>query len=290
MSQRIFGSFGALMTGKEPNKDLMSLDTISVFENLKESGALLFRDFDVNMDSFREFSDQFASEHLKHGLPKLRAGMSEDGTVADVLAGTHDIVLHGEMYYLPKQPDILWLFCQKPALHGGATTVCDGIEYLNALTPALKALFNKKKILYTHRWGPTGWQAIFKTDSIDQAISELKRDPRVSSAKFDGEFLTFDYVTSAIMRPKYSSTPAFINSIANVKQYAYLNTVDVKFEDGEQITPEMVEEINEIGSLVVKDVSWQAGDVLMIDNSRVMHGRRNFSGERKISTRFSKAS
>ena len=46
-------------------------------------------------------------------------------------------------------------------------------------------------------------------------------------------------------------------------------------------------ELNEIAERITIEISWQKGDILMIDNTRIMHGRRAFyDDQRDIYTRL----
>jgi alpha-ketoglutarate-dependent taurine dioxygenase len=42
------------------------------------------------------------------------------------------------------------------------------------------------------------------------------------------------------------------------------------------ITDDIVSEINKIAERLITEISWQKGDILMLDNTRIMHGRRAF--------------
>lgn len=40
-------------------------------------------------------------------------------------------------------------------------------------------------------------------------------------------------------------------------------------------------ELNEIAERISIEISWQKGDILMIDNTRIMHGRRAFEDKQR---------
>jgi alpha-ketoglutarate-dependent taurine dioxygenase len=54
------------------------------------------------------------------------------------------------------------------------------------------------------------------------------------------------------------------------------------YGDGSPIEDEVVDEIREAYRQETVAFPWQAGDVLMMDNMLVAHGRNPFSGTRKI--------
>ena len=45
-------------------------------------------------------------------------------------------------------------------------------------------------------------------------------------------------------------------------------------EDGSVVTPEEIEDLRDVAEACTAEINWQDGDVAVIDNTRVMHGRR----------------
>ncbi|HEU5115392.1 MAG TPA: TauD/TfdA family dioxygenase, partial [Isosphaeraceae bacterium] len=56
----------------------------------------------------------------------------------------------------------------------------------------------------------------------------------------------------------------------------------ITFGDGTPLDRDAVSEAIELGDELSFDTPWEAGDVAMVDNYVVMHGRRTFSGTRKV--------
>ncbi len=48
----------------------------------------------------------------------------------------------------------------------------------------------------------------------------------------------------------------------------------IEFDDGAQLPQWLIDECAEVTERVTEEVRWQDGDVVLIDNTRVMHGRR----------------
>lgn len=70
----------------------------------------------------------------------------------------------------------------------------------------------------------------------------------------------------------------FINSLLPTKQ---LSPKIIKFEDDSEISDEVMSELNEIAEKITTEISWRKGDILMIDNTRVLHGRRAFADDQR---------
>ena len=51
------------------------------------------------------------------------------------------------------------------------------------------------------------------------------------------------------------------------------------FADGEQVSDLIIKQVADLAEKYTHEISWQNGDVVLIDNKRVMHGRRLIRGE-----------
>jgi alpha-ketoglutarate-dependent taurine dioxygenase len=70
----------------------------------------------------------------------------------------------------------------------------------------------------------------------------------------------------------------FINSLLPAKHIA---PNSVLFDDNSEIPDDLVSELNEIADKITTKISWKKGDILMVDNTRIMHGRRAFSDNQR---------
>ena len=57
---------------------------------------------------------------------------------------------------------------------------------------------------------------------------------------------------------------------------------NVVFGDGTPITEDEIAEVGLAFDKAVVDAPWQKGDIMMLNNMLVAHGRRPFKGKRKI--------
>jgi hypothetical protein len=65
---------------------------------------------------------------------------------------------------------------------------------------------------------------------------------------------------------------AWANSIFG-PSYNY-ETPRITFGDGREIPADLLDEMRGLTDELTRDIEWKNGDVVMIDNTRVMHGRR----------------
>ena len=266
----LYGTFGCMVeaapqraNGPEGD-ELFDLDANRVRSLFATHGLVLFRGFPTSIDAFRAFSDRLCDRFRSHSNVAQRIPLSEDGTVVTANQGLGEVLLHGEMYYLPEEqrPDVLWLYCHKPPATGagGETTLADGVLLLQKLSPATRACFESKRIVY----------------------------PRKKKAGANGDEATIGTVTYAVSRTRRGKQ-AFINSILNRYQHVggrVEHPSMVHFEDGSLLPDEILRELLTTTELWQERLEWQAGDMVMLDNSWIMHGRRAFSGPRDVVTRM----
>ena len=56
----------------------------------------------------------------------------------------------------------------------------------------------------------------------------------------------------------------------------------IQFGDGSEISEELMDTVCELAENITHDHFWAKGDLLLVDNFLVMHGRRPFVGTRKV--------
>ncbi|WP_392535722.1 TauD/TfdA family dioxygenase [Nostoc sp. C117] len=64
----------------------------------------------------------------------------------------------------------------------------------------------------------------------------------------------------------------------------YLQNVSPKiinFEDNSEISDEVLSKLNEMAEKITTEIEWRQGDILMIDNTTILHGRRAFADDQR---------
>jgi alpha-ketoglutarate-dependent taurine dioxygenase len=261
---------------------------------LDHYGVVLFRGFANTERDFEVFSHEFCKDFVVHGNV-YRPFVSTDGFTQQVDAGKHPLPAHSEMSYTPFYPDSLWFYCSVPPVEAGQTTVCDGQLALQRLPRAVRQELEDRRVRYHHCYGPQVWRRALGVQTMLEASNRVaamvrrfpKRGELVCTFD-DDELLHMQYTASAITQTRTGSD-AFVNSVA----ISFLPNViamrggGVAFEDGSEIPPELLDAINESVEGCEALIEWRAGDQLLIDNTRVMHGRRRIvDDERRIFVRL----
>ncbi|WP_414543165.1 TauD/TfdA family dioxygenase [Nostoc sp. CCY0012] len=242
----------------------------------KSSGVLLFRGFETDVNIFKQFSNLLSTDFLDYtGGAFTRRIIDDDKTILSVNDDQFEIKLHGEMYYQKTKPLMLWFFCANPASEAGQTTICDGKEFFEQISVSTKELFSNKKLKFSVYISKDKWQIKYKTDELNK-LQEMCINNDMSLKINADKSIYLQYICPAIIPSKCGKYQVFINILLPTKQ---LHPEILKFEDDSEIPHDVLTELDEIAERITTEISWKKGDILMIDNTRVMHGRRAFADE-----------
>ncbi|MEH1831711.1 MAG: TauD/TfdA family dioxygenase [Nostoc sp.] len=257
---------------------ILELDKEKIISLFKHYGILLFRGFDVETDIFKEFTNLLSIDFINYaGGAFSRRVINGDETLLSVNDFKSEIKLHGEMYYQQNIPLMLWFFCANPPLEDGETTVCDGRQFFNEISSSTKELFSKKKLKFAVQISKEDWQKKYQTNNLN-TLEEMCQKNNTHMTVNDDQSIMLEYISSAIIPSRCGKYQVFINSLLPTKQ---LSPKILKFEDDSEIPEEVVSELNEIAEKITTEISWQKGDILMIDNTRILHGRRAFADDQR---------
>ncbi|WP_188152151.1 TauD/TfdA family dioxygenase [Teredinibacter waterburyi] len=267
-----------------PMELISQSDNTLLLNELRSHGVLLVRSEGEHADlgDFEKFTQTLASSFTVHGNP-ARSLISDDGFTQEVDAGTHALPPHSEMTYMPFYPDTMWFYCVQPPQAQGETTVFDGVEMLERLSVETREFLQSNRLKYKHIYPRSAWSRTVPVETAAEAAALIESVLPLFSSR--GEFTFFfddednmhaQYLTSAISTSK-DGVPTFSNSleISFVPRVIELRGGSVEMEDGTPMPQAILDEISVIGKQVESKISWQKGDILMIDNTRVMHGRRS---------------
>lgn len=265
--------------------DFGKLDLGQVLDTFDTHGAVLIKGCDVGRQEFVELTERFPVRFMEYvgGANNDRASaFGQSTTVLTVTGGAvakKAIPLHGEMFYTRPRAQTLFFCCIRPADEDGQTTICDGVAFWNALPEEIKATFQEKKLMYRRIYKDDTWKKVYKTDSLDEVKAICARNGVTLTEMGDGAFETVyvDYAWQDVEAGR-----SFINSLLVWAAREYIAKIDdsqVRFEDGTPLSPEMLYKIHAIGEELTLNIPWEPGMVAIVDNNRVMHGRRAYEDE-----------
>ncbi|GAA2711302.1 MULTISPECIES: TauD/TfdA family dioxygenase [Streptomyces] len=205
---------------------------------------------------------------------------------------------HNESAYSNNWPHNVFFFCALAAATGGETPVADSAAVLERLPADLVARFEDKGILYTRTYR-TGmglsWQEGFQTD--DKAQVESYCAAQGIETAWDGDLLrTRQRRPATAVHPvtgrKVWFNQAHLFHVGALPEAVREGLLEICGEDGlprnaylgdgTPITQDELAAIQGVYAETTLAEPWDTGDVLMIDNILTSHGRRPFTGERKV--------
>jgi alpha-ketoglutarate-dependent taurine dioxygenase len=254
---------GSVLPGLR-NEALDSLNPRAVLELLGRQGVVLFRGYEASLEEFADFARQFGP-------------VTWD--VHDVSTTGRPMGFHSEATYTPNPPDLVWFYCLTPAAEGGQTTLCDGVGMLSGMDAALRDLFYEKRIFYRKTFTKQRWLSAAHTSDLEEATAPLNSMPGVRHYMTEDEKLCIEYVAPAIRRTRFTGEDAFSNTMLIAIDDP--DSYSMKFEDGSEIPREVLDSVKRLSEELTVPIEWRPRDFLLIDNSRVMHGRRAYSDTRR---------
>jgi alpha-ketoglutarate-dependent taurine dioxygenase/acyl carrier protein len=270
-------------------------------EQLLKHGAILFRNYGVtSVTRFEQFTRTISPELMQYGersSPRHKVSGSIY-TSTDHPADQH-IVLHNEQSYTLSWMMKLWFFCLQPAQTGGATPIADSRLIFRRLSPQLVEKFEEKQVMYLRNYGAglgLPWQEVFQTSEKSE-VEAYCRQAGIRWEWLDGERLRTRQVRPAIRRhPKTDEKLWFnhalffhVSSLEAATRDSLLSGLEEEdlpfntcYGDGSPFEDATLEEIQEAYRRETVSFSWQAGDILMVDNMLVAHGREPYTGQRQV--------
>ncbi|MFB2879415.1 TauD/TfdA family dioxygenase [Floridanema aerugineum] len=268
--------------------------------SLYQYGGLLFRGFRIDStDDFVQFIQATSQgellEYIYRSTPRTQ--LQDKVYTSTEYPADQFISMHNENAYSTSWPMKIWFCCLQPALQGGETLVADSRKVFQRIDPAVRQKFAEKKVMYIRNYGDIdlSWQEVFQTNDR----SDVEAYCRQAGIEFEwnGEKLRTSQVCQAIAsHPKTGDqvwfNVAHIFHISNFAEDIQKSLLSVfQPEDmprhacyGDR-QPMEVSTLNEIRAAYQAEtiaIKWQKGDILMLDNMLVAHGRKPFTGARQV--------
>lgn len=268
---------------------------------LADAGALVFRGFDVpDPQSFDAAVEGYGEPGFTYEdslSNAVRTNVTPRVFTANEAPPTTEIFLHHEMAQTPLYPSKLFFYCEVAPESGGATPLCRSdwvIERLAEEAQDFVARVEAQGVRYTNVMpgdddaGSGQGRSWRSTLSVaDRAGAEV----RLGELGYDWEWredgsLRATTPVLAAVRTLPDGRKSFFNQlIAAFRGWADSRNDpnrSITFGDGRAIAAAEMAPAIAIADELTHDLAWQAGDVALVDNFTVMHGRRPFSGKRRV--------
>ncbi|MGV8929072.1 MAG: TauD/TfdA family dioxygenase [Brevundimonas sp.] len=250
-----------------------TLDRDQVVALYKQHGALLFRGFPLDLAAFPRFTGRFCASSVFNESPG-RLVLDGEHNIQSVNGGADAFPLHPELSREPWKPDVCFFLCLTPPREGGETTLCDGVDVVRRLPAEVRDGLAGRRLLYVQPATPQTLRYWLGTDRPSPA--QLAAPPRTCPYRFaaaaNGQIVRA-FTRPALHRPMFTEAPAFGNFLLFARYYLNLPNFPA-LDNGQPVPLAWVEAVKAVSDAITVPVQWQAGDLVMIDNSRFMHGRR----------------
>lgn len=272
-----------------------------IHAHLLQHGGLLFRNFNLTgAAEFEQFLQNDSGELLAYSYRSSpRTPVSGRIYTSTEYPADRSIPLHNENAYSRTWPMKIAFYCVQPALQGGETPIADSHRVFAQIDPTLREQFGQKKVMYVRNYRrglDLPWQNVFQTED-KSVVEDYCRKASIEFEWKKGDELRTRQICQAIAtHPQTGKTvwfnqahafhvssldPAFRQSLLESFAETELPR-NVYYGDGTPIEDAVIDEIRRIYQQETVIFSWQAGDVLLLDNMLVAHGRTPFRGGRRI--------
>jgi alpha-ketoglutarate-dependent taurine dioxygenase len=266
---------------------------------LARHGAVLFAGFGIQFEDFPAVAATLAGPpepYRERSSPRtqLAPGVySSTDHPAD-----QPIALHNENSYQATFPARLVFCCLSEADRGGGTPLADCRRVLARLPPSVAATFRARQVRYVRNYG--GGVGLAWQDAVGPDPGSVERYCR--EADLGAHWQPGGRLRTTAVRPAIAVHPgtgeetwfnhaAFfhVSSLPPPLSAALLDQfgedglpTNTYYGDGGRIEPASLAAIREAYEQEAACTPWRRGDVLLVDNLLVAHGRQPFTGERRV--------
>ena len=262
---------------------------------------MLFRGFRVETAAhFQAFARAVSTELIRYGERSSPRTEIADGVYTSTdHPADQPIVLHNEQSYTLNWPMRILFFCSRAAAENGRTPLADSRKILARLSPAMVERFERLGVLYVRNYVPglsLPWTEVFQTHDR----GEVERYCASASVEFewvDGERLRTRQRRPAVRRHPVSGERTWFNHAlffhvtslppeVSRSLRAAVPDADLPYNtyygDGSPIDDATLRELRDAYDAETVRFDWENGDVLLLDNMLVAHGREPFTGPREV--------
>ena len=264
---------------------------------LRDHGAILFRRFPISTaQDFDTFSGVFAYDDFtyeKSFSNAVRINLTPRVFTANEAPPDTEIFLHHELAQTHHFPSKIFFCCLSAADVGGATPICRSdllfAEFRNQ-HPEWTQKFIDLGLKYTIQMPNENnyesgqgrsWRSTFSVTSRTEAENRLAQLGYSWSWMEDQTLIATTPVMPAVRELPDGSVSFFNQVIAVSKGWRKREgfPAPLTFGDGLPINDDILEALTKISLRFTSALKWNSGDVALVDNFRVMHGRHAYSGE-----------
>jgi len=270
-------------------------------ELLQTRGVLLIRG--LKFPSSKQFGQLlavlFGEELMGYGYRSTpRTELRDNVYTATEYHPSEVIPQHNESSYANKWAMRAGFLCMLPSESGGATPLADSRAVYRKIPEAIRRKFEEKQVLYVRNYGDIDlpWTEVFQTEDRavveryceenhlrfqwkgDRGLRTEQVNPAVADHPVTGERVWFNqahlfHVSS--LRPDVRESLLAVCGEDDLPRHAY-------YGDGSRLEDDALQAIRDVYTSETFEFEWRKNDLMLLDNMLFTHGRRPFTGDRKI--------
>ncbi|KQV19738.1 hypothetical protein ASC97_29140 [Rhizobium sp. Root1203] len=267
---------------------------------IAEHGAVLLRgykaDGDNTLAALFESLWSTPSAYVYRSTPRTNVG---NGVyTATEYPKNQEIPMHNENAYQRDWPTRIGFHCVTPADTGGQTPLAN-VSYVTArLDPAVVSVFRERGVSYVRNYSEfvdLPWQTVFQTDSKSD-VEEFCVENDIAFEWTDEGLRTQQVCQGTAIHPEngeelwFNQAQLFhVSSLGPEMAASMIDTFGVRglprnayFGNGEAIPDDVIAHVTHAFEQEKIIFNWLKDDVLLLDNMRFAHGRRPFTGARRV--------
>ena len=273
---------------------------VAINNSLKQTGAVLIRGLAM------QGPDHFEKFVAAYGLPMfpykkslsnaVRVNYSERVFTANEAPSQVEIYLHHEMAQTPISPSVLFFCCLSAAEQGGATPLCRSDQLFEAFKlshPKWTEQLVSKGLRYVTRMPAVSdessgqgrsWYNTLNVSDKDEVEKKLTAMGYEYSWQNNGGLETLSPLLPGVVELTNGGQSFYHQLIAAYRGWPGVRenpASGVMFGDKTEIPVGLLESLSSMAEDYTTDLHWADGEIAMLNNRMIMHGRRPYSGNRK---------
>jgi alpha-ketoglutarate-dependent taurine dioxygenase len=264
--------------------------------------AVLFRCCRIDtVDIFNMFVTALYGEDLMEYKDRStpRRELAQNVYTSTIYPSEQRIALHNEGTYWIKWPLKLIFCCIIEPTEGGETPIADSARIYTRIPASIREKFAQKKILYVRNYNDgfgLTWQDTFQTE--DRSVVEKY----CYQNNIEFEWKSRGRLRTSQVRPAIGQHPKTGEKVwFNHAAFFHVSSLDpairdeltrefreedlpynTYYGDGSQIESEVLKVVRNAYQEETIQFPWRKGDVMILENMLVSHGRSPYSGQREI--------
>ncbi|KAI3521498.1 hypothetical protein L1887_10968 [Cichorium endivia] len=259
---------------------------------LQKRGVILFRGFPVTSPSdFNDVVEAFGfPQKLYLGGRSFRSKVVGRIYTANEVPMDEKLPFHHEMAYVPDSPSKIFFFCDEEPRSGGETPVVLShliYEKMKERHPEFVAQLEEHGLTYIKvmseednpsSYASSGWKSTYMTN--DKNVAEERAAKQGTKLEWMGNSVkAITGPVPALRFDKENQRKTWFNSLAVNYHYHAIDknhdpTTFLELGNGKPVSDAAMEDCLRIMEEECVAIPWKKGDVMLVNNSMVLHSRR----------------